>query len=87
MVTYHTDLIFKKHHPQTAFDKMFNLTQQNNITQSTISSSPFGACFCNTTDGIFLNCSSITYHGGAVIPGQTVSIGIAAVGQETELFL
>ena len=81
MVTYHTDLIFKTHHPQTAFDKMFNLTQQNNITRSTISSSPFGACFCNTTDGIFLNCSSITYHGGAVIPGQTVSIGVAAVGQ------
>ena len=35
MVTYHTDLIFKTHHPQTAFDKMFNLPQQNNITRST----------------------------------------------------
>ena len=81
MVTYHTDLIFKKHHPQTVFDKIFNLTQQSNTSQSTISSSPFGACFCNTTDAIIdnLHCSNITY--GWVNPGQTVRIGVAAVGQ------
>ena len=81
MITYYTDLIFKKHHSQTAFEKIFNLTQQNDITKSTISSSPFGACFCNATDAMIddLHCGNITY--GRVSPGQTVSIGVAAVGQ------
>ena len=83
MITYFTDFIFKLHHSQKAFDKIFNLKQQNNITKSTISSSPFGACFCNTRsiDKIdTLYCSNITYYG-RVSPGQTVSIGVAAVGQ------
>ena len=69
------------------FDMIANLTQQNNISRSTISSSPYGACFCNTTnskdyniiDG--LNCSNIISYPGEVIPGQTISIGAAAIGQ------
>ena len=68
------------------FDTIANLTQQSNISRSTISSSPYGACFCNTInsedynaiDG--LNCSNMSYPR-EVIPGQTISIGTAAIGQ------
>ena len=86
MITYNNNFIFEKimYHSQGTFNKIFNLTQQNNITRSTISSSPFGACFCNATESEnfidTLNCSNMTYHR-AVIPGETISIGAAAVGQ------
>ena len=84
MVTYNNDFIFKTHNSQKTFDKIFNLIQQNNITRSTISSSPFGACFCNTTESEdlidTLNCSNMTYLR-PVIPGQTISIGAGAIGQ------
>ena len=86
MVTNDYNSIFKNimHHSTKAFNIIFNLAQQNNITQSTISSSPFGACFCNTSgsdDFIHtLNCSNMTY-AKPVIPGQTIIIGVAAVGQ------
>ena len=68
------------------FDTIANLTQQNNISRSTISSSPYGACFCNTINSedynaiYSLNCSNMSYPR-EVIPGQTISIGAAAIGQ------
>ena len=71
---------------RTLFANIFHLKKQDNSSRSTISSSPFGACFCNTSnseseDSIdTLNCSNITYPR-AVIPGQTINIGVAAVGQ------
>ena len=76
----------RKYGSWEVFDMIANLTQQNNISRSTISSSPYGACFCNTTnsedynaiDG--LNCSNMSYPR-EVIPGQTISIGAAAIGQ------
>ena len=86
MITYNNNFIFEKimHHSQKTFNKIFNLTQQNNITWSTISSPPFGVCFCNTSESEnsidTLNCSNMTYYR-EVIPGQTIRIGAAAVGQ------
>ena len=84
MVTYNNDFIFKMHHSQKTFDKIFNLIDQSNLTWSTISSSPFGACFCNAAKSLdfidTLNCSNMTYLK-PVIPGQTISIAVAAVGQ------
>ena len=68
---------------KTVFAKIFDLKKQNNVTQSTISSSPFGACFCNTSGSDTIdtfNCSNVIYPR-PVIPGQTISIGVAAVGQ------
>ena len=87
MITYINDksFIFKKvlHPSQKVFAMIFDLIQQNNVTWSTISSPPYGACFCNTSksDGILDNllCSNMTYR--EVIPGQTINIGVAAVGQ------
>ena len=86
MITYNSNYIFKRvvHHSHIVFAMIFNMTLQNNVTWSTISSPPYGACFCNTSksDGIidFLVCSNRTYPR-EVIPGQTINIGVAAVGQ------
>ena len=86
MITYNNNFIFQKimHHSRKTFNKIFNLKQQNNITRSTVSSSPFGACFCNTseTNEIIeaLHCSNMTYPW-PVIPGQILNIGAAAIGQ------
>ena len=84
MITYNSNYIFQKviHHSHKVFAKIFNLTLQNNVTWSTISSQPYGACFCNTSEGIIdsLVCSNMTYPR-EVIPGQTIRIGVAAVGQ------
>ena len=86
VITYIDNILFKhvRHPSQIVFAMIFNLTQQSNITWSTISSQPYGACFCNTseTDGIIDNivCSNMTDYT-EVIPGQTISIGVAAVGQ------
>ena len=64
------------------FEKMFNFEGQLNNSHSTVSSTPYGGCFCNTSNGTLdaLLCGNMTYPRG-VIPGQTVSIGVTAVGQ------
>ena len=67
---------------QQIFKKLCSFSGQMNSTHSTVSSTPYSACFCNTLGGALdtLSCDNVTYPR-AVIPGQTISIGVAAVGQ------
>ena len=72
------------HWSQKVFGRIFNLTQQNTSSQSTVSSHPYSSCFCNTSkaDNNIIHtllCKNLTYR--EVIPGQTISIGAVAVGQ------
>ena len=72
------------HWSRKVFTWIFNLTQQSKTSQSIISSHPYSSCFCNTSESDSniihtLLCRNLTYR--AVIPGQTISIGAAAVGQ------
>ena len=75
--------MFVYRHPfsREVFTTIFDLTQQSNISQSTISSTPYGACFCNASNGIMdtPHCNNMTYR--EVIPGQKISIGVTAIGQ------
>ena len=75
--------IYWKYNSTEVFATIFNLTQQSNISQSIISSTPYGACFCNVSNGIVSApfCGDMPYNG-EVIPGQKISIGVAAVGQK-----
>lgn len=81
------DFSFKdgKIHPfwsQTIFNKLFNLIKQSNASASTLSSTPYGVCFCNNSYEILdsLTCENTTYPQ-TVIPGQAISLGVTAVGQ------
>ena len=65
------------------FAKIFDLMQQSNLSLSTISSAPYGGCFCNASESEdieMLLCSNMTYPR-EVISGQTFNIGVSAVGQ------
>ena len=76
--------VYRKPFSSEVFAAIFNLTQQNNISRSTLSSTPYGVCFCNASNDAIdsLHCDNMTYRGGSeVIPGQNISIGVVAIGQ------
>ena len=64
------------------FGELFNITSQHDSSMSTVSSTPYGVCFCNTSNGTMdsLRCNNMTYPL-VVSPGQMVSIGVTAIGQ------
>ena len=79
---YVTMAIYWNYDSMEIFATIFNLTQQSNISQSIISSTPYGVCFCNVSNGTISTpfCGDMSYNE-AVIPGQKISIGVAAIGQ------
>ena len=88
-ITHHSNYNMSKYYKdnmypsQKVFGRIIDLTQQHNLTLSTISSIPYGGCFCNTSemdDIEALLCSNMTYPR-EVVPGQTFNIGVSAVGQ------
>ena len=82
---YHFQIYGKPYLSEQIFNKLCSFAGQMNSTHSTVSSSPYNGCFCNTSGDALdtLSCDNLTYLR-AVIPGQTISIGVAAVGQRNE---
>ena len=69
---------------QILFSKIFDFTGQINTSLSTVSSTPYGGCFCSSQNDVLVNdslkCDNITYPQ-LVLPGETITIGVSSVGQ------